>query len=205
MPNYLHTAGGDLNSSFPWSITMVSASSGSEAAANTAWANGWTAAWGVTAFAALFPTTTNLNYASTSTASADFKQTTKTVQTLNLVGTGTTSLPYQVAEVVTWRTASATKWGRGRWYLPAMDTTVLATGGFLLSTAAQTAIVDGLNAALTAWVGELTFQVLHRKATLSGPGADTLTTITGGDVANKFVIQRRRADKLVPARMDLTF
>lgn len=205
MPNYLHTAGGQLNNSFPWSVTMVSTSTESEAAANATWSSGWSAFWGATGVAALFPTGTTLTEVTTSTANAAFRQTTKTTGTLTLVGTGTTSLPYQVAEVVTWRTASATKWGRGRWYLPAMDTTTLATGGFLLSTAAVTTIVDGLNAALAIWVPALQFQILHRHNTLTGPLADTLTPVTAGDVSDKYVIQRRRADKLVPARQTLTY
>jgi hypothetical protein len=122
-----------------------------------------------------------------------------------MVGTGAAGLPYQVAEVVTWRTASATKWGRGRWYLPPLTAAALATGGFVLSASTVTEIVDAVNAAIAAWVGTLNLQILHRKNTISGPLADTLTPITGGDVSDKCVIQKRRADKLVPTRSELTF
>jgi hypothetical protein len=205
MPNYLHKAGGTLSGGFPWSIGMVSTSSSDEGAAHTAWDDGVVAMWGLTAFNDLVPTETILTYTSTSTASATFKQTTKTESTHNTPGTATQGLPFQVGEVVTWRTAQFTKWGRGRWYLPPMAVTSLATDGFVLSAAAVTAIVDAVNAGLADWVGTLNFQILHRKATLSGPGADTLTPIASGDVANKLVIQRRRADKYVPTRSDLTF
>jgi hypothetical protein len=110
-----------------------------------------------------------------------------------------------VGEVVTWRTAQATKWGRGRWYLPTIGSTALATAGFVLSATAVADIVAAVNAGLAIWVSSLNFQILHRKNTLSGPAALTLTPIASGDVSNKLVIQRRRADKFVPTRSNLTF
>lgn len=205
MPNYLHTAGGTLEGGFPWSIGMVSVSSDSESAAQTVWDNGVVAMWGSAAFNALIPTGTILTYTQTSTANTSFKQTTKTTNTHSTPGTGTTGLPFQVAEVVTWRTAQATKWGRGRWYLPPIGTGALATGGFVLSSTAVGDIVAAVNAGLTVWVAALNFQVLHRKNTLTGPVANTLTPIFSGDVSNKLVIQKRRADKFVPTRTALTF
>lgn len=205
MPNYLHSAGGTLEGGFPWSIGMVSTSSDSESAAQAVWDAGVVAMWGLAAFNALMPAGSVLTYTSTSTASAAFKQTTKTVATHNTPGTATAGLPYQVGEVVTWRTSQATKWGRGRWYLPPIGVGALATAGFVLSATAQADIVSAVNAGLTQWVSALSFQILHRKATLSGPAALTLTPIASGDVSNKLVIQRRRGDKFVPTRSTLTF
>lgn len=205
MPNYLHQAGGTLEGGFPWSIGMVSSSSATESSAQTTWDAGIVAMWTLSGFAALVPAGTILTYTSTSTASAAFKQTTKTTTTHNTPGTGAAGLPYQVGEVVTWRTANATKWGRGRWYLPPMTAASLATAGFVLATASVTEIVDAVNAALADWAGVLNLQILHRKNTLDGPTANTLTPITAGDVSNKLVIQKRRADKFVPTRADLTF
>jgi hypothetical protein len=205
MPNYLHKAGGILSTGFPWSIGMVSTSTDSESAAETVWDNGVVAMWDTAAFNALMPAGTTLTYTSTSTASSVFKQTTKTEITHSTAGTATQAMPYQVAEVVTWRTTSATKWGRGRWYLPGLGTGALATAGYVLSTTAVSDIVTAVNAGLTVWVASLNFQILHRKATLDGPTADTLTPIASGDVSNKLVIQRRRADKFVPTRTVLTF
>lgn len=205
MPNYLHQAGGILSGGFPWSVNMVSTSSATESAAETTWASGFVALWNSASLNALIPAGTSLTFTSTSTANALFKQTTKTTTTHALAGTAVQALPYQIGEVVTWRTAQATKWGRGRWYFPALGTGALATAGYVLSTAAVTALKDGVNAGLAVWVGSLNFQVLHRKATLSGPLADTLTPMSGGDVSNKLVIQRRRADKFVPTRVALTF
>jgi hypothetical protein len=205
VPNYLHQAGGTLEGGFPWSIGMVSTSSAAESAAETSWSAAIQAMWAVSGFIDLVPAGTVLTYTSSSTASADFKQTTKTTTDLSLAGNATAGLPYQVAEVVTWRTTSATKWGRGRWYLPPLSPTALATAGFVLSAAAVTAIVDGVNAAIAEWSGTLNPQILHRKNTISGPTADTLTAISGGDVSDKCVIQKRRADKYVPTRTALTF
>ena len=205
MPNYLHQAGGTIGSGFPWSISMVSTSSSSESAAQTVWDNGVVAMWTSSGFAGLVPAGTLLTYTSTSTANAVFKQTTKTMTDHSTAGTATASLPYQVAEIVTWRSALATKYGRGRWYLPPLGPGALATAGLVLSATAITDIVTAVNAGLTVWVASLNFQILHRKDTLSGPLADTLTPISGGDVADKLVIQRRRGDKYVPVRTALTF
>lgn len=205
MPNYLHTAGGTLEGGFPWSIGMVSTSTDGESAAQTVWDNGVVAMWDTAAFNALMPAGTILTYTSTSTANAFFKQTTKTSTTHNTPGTATAGLPYQVGEVVTWDTAQATKWGRGRWYLPPIGVSALATAGFVLSATAVSDIVTAVNAGLTVWVASLNFQILHRKNTLTGPSANTLTPIASGTVSNKLVIQRRRGDKFVPTRTALTF
>lgn len=205
MPNYLHKAGGTLEGGFPWSIGMVSTSSSAEGAAQTTWDSGVVAMFTSASFHGLLPTGTVLTYTSTSTASATFKQTTLTENTHSTAGTATQGLPFQASEVVTWRTAQHTKWGRGRWYLPTIGVTALDTNGFVLSTAATGDIVTAVNAGLTIWVASLNFQILHRKATIGGPGANTLTPIASGDVSNKLVIQRRRADKYVPARQALTF
>ena len=83
MPTYLHSAGGILSGGFPWSITMVSTSSATESSAQTAWDAGIVAMWGLTAFAALVPSTNTLTFTTTSTANATLHQTTKTTTTHN--------------------------------------------------------------------------------------------------------------------------
>lgn len=204
MPNYLHQAGGTLSGGFPWSVTMKSVSSQTESAAQTTWDSGFLAMWNLAAFNALIPTGTLLTYTSTSTANATFHQTTKTLTTHSIAGTAAQAMPFQVAMVLTWRSAQATKYGRARWYLPGFGTGALAAAGYVLSAAAQTTLVNGINAGRVIWVANLSFQILHRKNTLNGPLANTLTPITGGDVSNKLVIQRRRADKFVPTRAAIT-
>lgn len=204
MPFYLHTATGLLGGSFPWSINAVSSSSASESAAQTAWDAGVVALWNSTGLNALIPTTTTLTETVTSTANSSFKQTTATVTTHSLAGTGTGSLPFQIAEVVTLRTAQRTKYGHGRWYLPALAPAALIAAGNLLSAAAVTDLVTAVNAMFTAFGSTLQLQILHRHGTLHGPGALTTDPVVSGDVANKFVVQRRRGDKLVPTRTAIT-
>ncbi len=205
MPNYLHQAGGTLEGGFPWSINMVSVATATETTAETTWADGIVNMFSLAGFRALVPAGTILTFTSTSTANAVFKQTTKTTTTHSIAGTGGAGLPYQVGEVVTWRTTQATKWGRGRWYLPPMTAAALDTAGFILAAASVTEVVDAVNLFLTAIIGTLSPQILHRKNTLSGPLANTLTPIVTGDVSDKCVIQRRRGDKFVPTRTALTF
>lgn len=205
MPNYLHVAQGQIADAFPWSLRIYSVSSSSEAAAETTWSSGIAAMFNSTGFNGLLPSTVNVNSTYTSTMSASWKQTTKTTTSASLPGGATTSLPYHTAECVTWRTAQATRYGRGRWYLPPLSTGALATGGYYLSSTAVTDIVTAVNALLSACVGSLQFVVLHRTGTKSGPGPLTTDNIVSGDVPDGFDVQRRRADKRVPARTSLTF
>lgn len=204
MANYLHQAFGTIDSSFAWSVRMYSTSSESESGAETVWHNGFNTMWTTSAFLALFPTTVEWTGTYTSTMSTAWKQTTKTSTSASSAGTGTGALPFHTCEIVTWRSAQATKYGRGRWYLPCMAPAAVATAGYVLSTTAQGDIVTAVNAGLTTWLPSLTFVLLHRRATLTGPGALTTDNIVAGDVPNTFAVQRRRADKFVPTRSDLT-
>lgn len=202
---YLHKAEGVLGGDFAWSFGAVSSSTATEAAAETAWAAGIAAMFNATAFNGFLPSDVTLTLTSTSTATALFKQTTKTETTHSIAGVATTSLPYQVGEIVTLRTNLATKYGHGRWFLPPLGTGALASGGFVLSSAATDAIVAAVNAAFAAWTGTLALQILHRKAPIGGGVAAMSTTpVSSGDVSNKFVIQKRRADKLTVTRTAIT-
>lgn len=205
MPFYRCVAGGTLNSSFPWSFSMVMSSSEGESAVETAWHASITDMIGSTGLVALIPADTALTYTYSSTLDSTFHQTTKTQTNATLPGTGGASLPYHVAEVVTWRTSFATRYGRGRWYLPPLTTAAMAAGGYILSSTAQGDIVTAVNAAITAWSGVLNPVLLHRKGTRSGPGPLSTDPIVGGDVPNGLDVQRRRADKFTPARTSLTF
>jgi hypothetical protein len=205
MPNYIHTASGTLASVFPWSITAKSVSSGTEAATETAWATGWANCWGLAAFKGEYATDVELTETSTSTATGTWHQSTITKTTHALAGTATQSLPYQTGVVVTLRTAFATKFGRGRWFLPPPAVGSLDAGGFVLSAAAQANLVLGLNAAWAAWAGSVNLVILHRTAPIGGAvGALTTTPITAADLANKFVVQKRRADKSAIVRATIT-
>lgn len=205
MPFYLCQAGGTMNSAFPWSFRMVMSSSSGESAAESNWHASILAMFNSAPFLALVPASTELTYTYSSTLDSTFHQTTKTQSTAAVSGSATASLPYHVAEVVTWRTGFATRYGRGRWYLPPLATSALATAGYVLSTTAVTDIVGAVNAAIAAWAGVLNPVLLHRKATKNGPGALSTDPIVSGDVPNGLDTQRRRGDKLVPVRSSLTF
>lgn len=206
MAFYLAQASGLLNSAFPWSVNAVLSSTGSEAAVATAWDTAFRGIFTNATLAPYIPTTVNVTETSVSTASATFKQTTKTTHSSTTAGTGTSAaLPFHTAAVVTFRTAQATKWGRGRWYLPCLGTNALAASGFDMLTAAQTALSGALTAYFTAVGASYTHVILHRRATAGGArAAFTTDTVVAGDVSNAFAVQRRRADKLGVTRSAFT-
>ena len=206
MAFYLHVCSGLLDNNFPWSFSLHSQSALGESPAETIWAQSMEAMFGTASLQALFATTLSMTETYTSTMDATFHQTTKTTTTHNLVGQATESLPFHVAEVVTWRSVFATRWGRGRWYLPPLGTGALATNGWFMSSAAVTAIVAGVNAAITTWGAQIQPQILHRKGNQNGAVSPlSLSPITLGDVGDGFDTQRRRGDKRVEARQQLTF
>lgn len=205
MPNYLLVASGQIGSAFPWSIRMYASSSGSEAAVETTWSSGIAAMFNSTGFNGLLPNTVSVDQTYTSTMDANWHQTTKTSTSAALTGGATQSLPWHVCEVVTWRTALATRFGRGRWYLPCMATGALQTAGGKLSATAQTDIVTAVNALLSTTVGSIQFLILHRRGTKGGISPLSTSPIVAGDVPDGLDTQRRRADKYVPNRTSLTF
>lgn len=205
MPNYLLVASGQIGAAFPWSIRMYATSSNGESAVETTWSSGIAAMFNATGFNGILPNTVNVNSTYTSTMDASWKQTTKTSTSASLTGGATQSLPWHVCEVVTWRTALATRYGRGRWYLPCLGSGSLATAGGKMSATAQTDIVTAVNALLAITVPSIQFVILHRRGTKTGPGPLTTSNIISGDVPDGYDVQRRRADKYVPARTSLTF
>lgn len=206
MAFYLAQAAGELNSAFPWSVNAVLNSSNSEAAVATVWDTAFRGIFTNATLAPYIPTTVAVTETSVSTASASFKQTTKTTHSSSTPGTGTSAaLPFHTCAVITFRTASATKWGRGRWYLPCLGTNALAASGFDMLAAAQTALSGAMTAYFTAVGSSYTHVILHRRATAGGARAALTTdTVVAGDVSNAFAVQRRRADKLSVTRSSFT-
>lgn len=206
MPNYLLVAGGTIAGVQPWSIRAYAVSASTEASVETTWDTAFQAYWNAAGVLSGMPTTTALTYTYTSTMTANFKQSTKTILTHAIAGTSASvALPDQVAFVATLRTALASKAGRGRWYLPAPAVSGIATTGNLFLPAWMTAAAAGLTALGTALGSGVTLQLLHRLATKSGLGALTLTpVIPACDCSNKPAIQRRRGDKIVPTRTGWT-
>lgn len=205
MPNYLHVCQGVLETSFPWSFRVYSTSAATESAAETNWNSGISAMFSSSAFNALLPAGVNVTGTYTSTMDANWHQTTKTTATLAINGAATTALPPHVCEIITLRSALATRYGRARWYLPALATTALATGGYVLSATAVGDIVAAWNAGQNVWRGTLQFVVLHRRGTKGGISPLSSSNLITGDVPNTFATQRRRTDKFTVTRSALSF
>lgn len=206
MAFYLAQASGLLNGNFPWSINSVLSSSSAESGVATAWDTAIRGIWTNATLKPYIPTTVTMDETSVSTASAVFKQTTKTVTSGSDAGTSTdVALPFHTCEIVTFRTANATKWGRGRWYLPPLATNALAADGFSILAAAQSAMQTALNAYFAAVGSTYQHVILHRKATAGGVrAAFTTDPVTQCDIPSTFAVQKRRADKLVPTRLSVT-
>lgn len=202
MTYFLCKAGGLLGGTFAWSIGSVVYSASAESAVESAWDAAILAMWEDSTLAPFIPSTTTLTYTSSSTASAEFKQTTKTTTDHDIAGTSSSdAVGYRTCIIVTWRSALATRWGRGRWFLPGPATNALASTGYELSTAASTAVSDGVAAFTSALGSTLQLQILHRKGSLDGAASPlSLSPVVTADTPNTFATQRRRADKIVPVR-----
>jgi hypothetical protein len=206
MPYFQVSAQGLLNSVFPWSNNAIVESTESEAAVAAAFNTAYRAIFTNGTLAPYIPTTVEITETSASTMSPLFTQTTKTTTTATTAGTGTDgALGYRVSEIITFRTAQATRWGRGRWYFPSLGYNALAADGFSILAAAQTALQDGMNAYFTSVAGAYVHQILHRR-TVVGAFREAYTTdaVTGCDIPNTFANQRRRGDKAVPSRVTVT-
>lgn len=206
MAFYLAQVAGLLNTAAPWSMNAVLESSGSEAAVATAFNTAIRACFTNATLAPYIPTTVEITQTSVSTASATFRQTTKTTTVATTAGTGTdAALPFGTTEIITWRTATATRFGRGRWYFPPLGFNALAASGFEILAAAQTALQDGMNAYFTSVGSSYQHVILHRKATKGGTrAAYTTDIVTAADIPSTFAIQKRRGDKIVPSRISIT-
>lgn len=206
MANYLHTVQGLLAGDFPWSLTAVSTSTDSESSVQTTWDAAVLSLWNLAGLQTYIPPTTSLTETSTSTASPTFRQTTKTISTHSISGgSSDPALPFNTCEIITWRSAFSTRWGRGRWFFPGLSYNALAADGYTMLAAAQTELKDGMNAFFTALGSAVQLQILHRKAALDGATtAFSLSPIVAADIPDSFAVQRRRADKRVPTRVSVT-
>jgi hypothetical protein len=206
MAYYLAQASGLLNSAFPWSMNFVLSATESESAISALFNTAIRGVFTDTELTAYIPTTVEMTETSVSTASPTFKQTTKTTVTATTAGTGTSvGLPYQVSEILTFRTSFATKWGRGRCYFPPLGVNALAAGGFTILVAAQDALQHAWNGYFTAVGATYQHVILHKKATAGGArAAYTTDTVAFADIPSTFAVQTRRADKLVPSRVSVT-
>jgi hypothetical protein len=200
MANFMHKASGVMTDGSAWSFGLNSTGAITEAAAETAWAAAVAAFFADATVKTYFMAGTVLSLTSTSTASASWKQTTKTSTTHAVAGTSAgLQLPPRTTVLLSLYSAQATRWGRGRITLPSPTSTLLsADGKGQLLAAAGTAI----GAAATTMFGSITGAgltplLVTKRATKSGRPAFSTVAVTSGLVWHKFDTQRRRADKIV--------
>ena len=207
MTFFLHKANGVQSSGGFWSFGLVTQGSISEAAAETAWGGAVSTFFGTTAIKALYTTGTVLNQTSTSTASSTFRQTTKTTTTQSVAGTNTgPMLPEFCSLVATLYSASATRYGHGRWYLPSPCALALVAGtsGHVDNTALTT-ITTGLSTLFgSLHTAGLSPVLVTRNATLTGAAQYSTRAIVRGSMPNQLMVQHRRGDKIVPSRTAFT-
>jgi hypothetical protein len=204
MTNFLHTAGGALSDGGTWTIGLKTTGAISEAAAETAWHAGWTAFWGAAGVTALFSTGVTMTALSTSTASATWRQTTDTRDVVAFAGAAVTQeLPPQLGIVVSSYSAMATKFGHGRFFFPAPVSAALSigTGGRLSAGSGVT-----LAAAFKLWyqaivAAGLTGLLETERPTITGAAQYSTRQITTWTMSKKLVIQKRRSDKIIGARV----
>lgn len=202
MANFMHRASGVFADGGFWSFGIDSSGSVSESSAEGTWAGAVAAFFADTNVKTYYSTGTELTLTSTSTASATWRQTTKTETTHAVSGTGTDAqLSTRTSMVCSFYTANATRWGRGRMFLPSPTYAVLgsATTGHLDAT-----IAGNIASALTTMFGSIAAgglnQLIHtEKETKDGIPPYTTSLITSRRLQGKLMTQRRRSDKIVVA------
>jgi len=177
-----------------FSFTMHAEGSLSTGDAATAFADALTAAWGA-GMDDLTTADVDLTLASAATIDpATDGQITRVEVVLALTGVGAGEmLPFQCATVVSLLTASATRHGRGRFYLPPLAALVLDGGRI---SAASLAVLD------TAWTAffdslntdGVTPVVRNRTGHIS-------TTVTSARIGDVIDTQRRRRNKLTETQV----
>lgn len=110
---------------------------------------------------------------------------------LSIKGTGSgNALSPRTAIVVSLRTATPTRSGRGRFYLPGPDDTHLTTTGLFAATDAAT-VADTVSDAISTMNSTASVGIFHR-------ALNTITPVTAVYVGQVLGDQRRRTNKVSP-------
>lgn len=173
-----------------WSFTLHAEGSLSTADAATAFGDALTAAW---AGGMDDVTTADVDCTLASVAALDPAtdgQLTRVEVVLALTGVAAGEmLPYQCATVISLLTDSATRHGRGRFYLPPLATGTV-DGGLI-----SAATITSLDTAWTAFFDSLNTDGLN--PVVRNRTGHISTPVTSARVGNVFDTQRRRRNKLV--------
>jgi len=190
MALFRHVASGTYPGGEVWSFTLHTQGSPTIAAAEAAWlaavTAGWTGHWDG-------QVSTAVSWTGTTTASLDtvtLKQITRMADVVAKPGLNVAeTLPAQCTSAVSTLSALATRSGRGRFYLPALAISTMATGK--LSSTNVTTMVAGAKAMFDSLLGAGLQPVLVNTKT------KVVTTVTSFKVGNVVDTQRRRRNKLV--------
>jgi len=185
-----------LEGTFPgevWSFGLYTDSNLSLAAMHSAWGTGITNFWATAT--ALFCTDVETTRATTVELDPlTGKQLTGAESTRTDAGTSAaTCLPFQCAPVVTLRTNTLSRAGRGRFYAPSLAVEFVAGGK--MTSAAQTALLAGAEDMVNSLTSAGLTTVLYGRTTHA---TQEVTRVDVGDVIDT---QRRRRNKLVESRV----
>jgi hypothetical protein len=203
MTDYYAQIHGHFANQRPWSTGLHIESSQTESALLATWSAAVTNLWAdsVHGIELFYPTATNLDSVTVATLGPTMRELTKSTGIINLPGAAAgDTLPYQNATLVSLRSASVQRKGRGRMFMPAMEETFINDD--VLTDAAATRVKAAFLALFSAITadGSRVF-VFNRKDTspLHPPVIPALTKayITTPFVSNKPAAQRRRTRKVV--------
>lgn len=203
MTNFRCTVNGLIGGTLPWSNRLHVSGATAESTLATDFAASITALYttatnGLENFMSADVTVTNVLVC---TLNATMHQTTGTEAAVTVTGTDANpSLPWNTAEIVTWRTAQRTKYGHGRWYLPPFAEDQIAAHVIKSATTAKMKIV--LDAFFTSLgsAGVVPF-IYNERTRKDGTPPYTMTNVINYDISDKPAGQRRRVSKIVPTRV----
>jgi hypothetical protein len=176
-----------------WSFGLHTSGNASLAAAQAAWTAGITAFFSVAYAGTLCSDVKAIEATTVELNQTTGKQLTGLTDPRNDTGTNTGEcLPFQCAPVVSLRTATLSRAGRGRFYAPSLAVDQVAAGRMVAG--AQTALANSALALLQALDNAGQTPVIYHRA------LGTVTNITSLDVGDVIDTQRRRRNKLIEAR-----
>lgn len=194
MALFRHTARGTFPGEI-WTFNIHTIGALPVADANNAFAVGLQTLFDASMLALYAPDVEVTSAATASIDEATDKQITRVEDALGLSGTSVNEqLPFNLALVVSLRTSLATRAGRGRFYLPAMASNVLAGGR--LATASQTTILN----AVTGFILTLSSAGLQTVVRNPQPVGEN-QLVNRVEVGDVFDQQTRRRNKLVEVRV----